>query len=257
MESAAFNATKEQPFLFWYQLEGSSCALEVQYKTSAGDWLRIFRRTNSTDSWQQAIIRVPEGGLGLRLLASTASAQDVVRIDGLLAANAVGSLADAGCSFETDFCGWAHKGRNLWRRWSGPTQSASTGPSGAAEGSWYVYAEASASPNKVGYRHQIGYCSGSTKARQTCLSTVFWLCWDQRLSMPLCSSNAGLRAYQPGASRIIYNKARALFLPHVRLRCGHSVPILSSAGRIQSLLGSTWSAATRLEHCLDHAAGRR
>ncbi|CAE7221504.1 unnamed protein product [Symbiodinium natans] len=60
------------------------------------------------------------------------------------------------CSFESNFCGWdpdvatswpADPNADwAWKRKSGPTSSAYTGPSAAHSGEWYVYVEASIQP---------------------------------------------------------------------------------------------------------------
>ena len=52
-------------------------------------------------------------------------------------------------SFESDFDGWTTGGMDQpFTRWVGGTESLSTGPSGAADGSYYVYAETSGQPRK-------------------------------------------------------------------------------------------------------------
>jgi len=55
------------------------------------------------------------------------------------------------CSFETDLCGWTQKGGDKfdWTKHSGRTPSGGTGPSAAADGSFYMYIETS-SPRRQG-----------------------------------------------------------------------------------------------------------
>ena len=51
---------------------------------------------------------------------------------------------------EADLCSWSSNGEQSWLRNSGPTPSSSTGPEQAAEGTWYVYTEATSTFDKAG-----------------------------------------------------------------------------------------------------------
>ena len=94
--AAVFNTTEEKFLVIAYQLSGSdSVALELQHKSSAGDWQLLLSdsgpHANET-LWQNASVVVPSGTVGLRLLANVTNELDTVRIDSLHAANVPRSL---------------------------------------------------------------------------------------------------------------------------------------------------------------------
>ena len=86
LESARILAAGETDFPFAYKLSGSSsAALEVEHKTSTDDWSSLFVRTGDTgSSWQLASVRVPDGTVALRVVATLSSEGDTVQVDALL-----------------------------------------------------------------------------------------------------------------------------------------------------------------------------
>ena len=96
--AAVFNTTEEKFLVVAYQLSGSdSVALELQHKSSAGDWQLLLSdsgpHANGT-LWQNASVVVPAGTVGLRLLANVTNELDTVRIDSLHATNVPRNLED-------------------------------------------------------------------------------------------------------------------------------------------------------------------
>ena len=144
MESLHFNETRTQKaLLFAYQLKSwsstSPTSLEMEYKTSAGWLTGAFEQTgDSGSSWKYAVVKVPEGTVGLRLLARLSAAEDAVKIDAMVVVDAVQVLADAACSFEDGFCGWSSY-LDYWRRRTGDSGWETTGPDTAGFGDWYVH----------------------------------------------------------------------------------------------------------------------
>ncbi|CAE7032759.1 rngB [Symbiodinium sp. CCMP2592] len=86
LQSATIFPTSETDFPFAYKLSGSSAvALEVEHKTAETNWSSLFVKTGDTgSSWQLASIRVPEGTVALRVVATLSSEGDAVKVDALL-----------------------------------------------------------------------------------------------------------------------------------------------------------------------------
>ena len=111
-----------------YQLSGSdSVALELQHKSSAGDWQLLLSdsgpHANGT-LWQQASVVVPSGTVGLRFVANITNDLDAVRIDSIVATGLPRNWEDIDitCGFESGFCSWSTSGtQQPWWRLSGPT----------------------------------------------------------------------------------------------------------------------------------------
>ncbi|CAE7203790.1 rngB, partial [Symbiodinium sp. CCMP2456] len=119
LETAAlFNTTEEKALLFDYQLSGSeTVALELQHKTSAGGWQRLWSESGSRGAvWHAATVSIPAGSVGFRFVANV-SELDLVKLDSFLAASTESDLASISCSFEQDTCKWVGD----WRRLSGPS----------------------------------------------------------------------------------------------------------------------------------------
>ena len=155
--------TAEKAVVFSYMMTGSSSvSLEVEHKTEFAGWSTLFSESGDTgEAWKGAAIRVPEGTVGLRLLAS-AGVGAVVKVDSILAVERA-DWDSIGCTFEVDFCGWSRGFENQWRAQRGPTASSSTGPpEGAFEGNRYIYTEATRALNKAGI---VGCCSLELCAR--------------------------------------------------------------------------------------------
>ncbi|CAE7529876.1 unnamed protein product [Symbiodinium sp. CCMP2592] len=142
-------ATEEKGLVFSYMMIGSrSVSLEVEHKTELSGWSTLFAESGDTGTaWKGASIRVPEGTVGLRLLAG-AGVGSVVKVDWILAVETA-NWTDLGCTFEVDFCGWSSGFENRWRIRRGHTGTAATGPGAAFDGSWYVYTEANWARNEA------------------------------------------------------------------------------------------------------------
>ena len=61
-------------------------------------------------SWKHAIVKIPEGTVALRLLASLETEEDVVKLDSVWASSSVPNVENITCAFETDLCGWSTAG---------------------------------------------------------------------------------------------------------------------------------------------------
>ena len=142
--------TAEKGLAFSYMMAGSSSvSLEVEHKTEFGGWSTMFAESGDTGAeWKGAPVRVPEGTVGVRLLAG-AGVGAVVKVDWILAVETA-NWANTGCTFEVDFCGWSSGFENQWRTQRGQTVSRATGPQVAFEGDWYIYTEASGASNEAG-----------------------------------------------------------------------------------------------------------
>ncbi|CAE7805594.1 unnamed protein product [Symbiodinium sp. CCMP2592] len=140
-----FNTTEEKDLVFDYQMSGSdsTLALEVQHRTSAGNWQRLFLKTDDQGNvWHTAIVSIPAASVGLRFVANVTKENDTVRIDTLLDPPVLSDFREVSCDFESNYCAWFN-GVKTWSPRSGSTPSEGTGPSRAAEGDWYIYTEAS------------------------------------------------------------------------------------------------------------------
>ena len=142
--------TAEKGLAFSYMMAGSSSvSLEVEHKTEFGGWSTLFAESGDTGAeWKGAPVRVPEGTVGVRLLAG-AGVGAVVKVDWILAVETA-NWANIGCTFEVDFCGWSSVFDPTWVFKQGRTGTTKTGPTEALEGDWYIYTEASETFNKAG-----------------------------------------------------------------------------------------------------------
>ena len=100
--AAVFNTTEEKFLVVAYQLSGSdSVALELQHRSSAGDWQLLLSDSGPRyTSWHQASVVVPSGTVGLRLVANITNELDVVTVESLLVVGSAEALADVSCGFE-------------------------------------------------------------------------------------------------------------------------------------------------------------
>ncbi|MEM9920946.1 MAG: hypothetical protein AAF990_22795 [Bacteroidota bacterium] len=172
LESPCFNlstATQAQ-FSFHYHMYGSQIGilrLEVSNNNGAS-WTNIWSKSGDQDNqwWQEAIDLSAFVGqtVKLRFHATTGSsfrgdmAVDNVRLSTSTAptylnCNATINSFPYNESFEGGMGNWSIQstGYDIWDRWSGSTPSGNTGPSSAANGSYYLYTEASSpnNPNKT------------------------------------------------------------------------------------------------------------
>ncbi|CAE7943258.1 UVR8, partial [Symbiodinium necroappetens] len=94
--AAVFNTTEEKFLVIAYQLSGSdSVALELQHKSSAGDWQLLLSDSGPRyTSWHQASVVVPSGTVGLRFVANITNDLDAVRIDSIDAADSPTNAED-------------------------------------------------------------------------------------------------------------------------------------------------------------------
>eukprot|EP00439_Symbiodinium_sp_Y106_P023598 s3671_g2.t2 len=125
--AAVFNTTEEKFLVVAYQLSGSdSVALELQHRSSAGDWQLLLSDSGPRyTSWHQASVVVPSGTVGLRLVANITNELDVVTVESLLVVGSAEALADVSCGFEAGSCNWT----GPWLRHSGLVE----GPTGPDE----------------------------------------------------------------------------------------------------------------------------
>lgn len=146
---------------FRYQMTGNAVGtLQLQARTSgSSNWSTVFTRSGDQgSSWRTATANLTASVEQLRLVVNTSSswqgdiAVDAFEIEeggssGSGCANGVSSFPYAE-GFENTLGQWSQNSgdSNNWTLRSGGTPSNSTGPSGAAQGSFYVYVEAS-NPN--------------------------------------------------------------------------------------------------------------
>ena len=129
-------STAQKSVVFSYMMTGSSSvSLEVEHKTEFGGWSTLFAESGDTGAeWKGAPIRVPEGTVGLRLLANL-SAGEKAQVGVVSIADVVSSFANLTCSFEVDHCGWFSG--SGWQRFGAP-QSDATGPDAAFRSDFYI-----------------------------------------------------------------------------------------------------------------------
>ena len=134
--AAVLNTTEEKFLVIAYQLSGSdSVALELQHKSSAGDWQLLLSDSGPRyTSWHQASVVIPSGTVALRLVANITDELDVVRVESFLVVGSAAALADISCGFEGGSCNWT----GPWLRHSGNVGGQS-GPLEAFSGEHYVY----------------------------------------------------------------------------------------------------------------------
>ena len=137
IESPMLNVTTEKVVVFSYMMTGSSSvSLEVEHKTEFAVWSTLFVESGDTgNTWKAASIRVPEGTVGLRLLANL-SAWEKAKVGVVSVADVVSSFANLTCSFEVDHCGWSSV-FGVWQRFGGP-QPASASPDAAFRSDFYM-----------------------------------------------------------------------------------------------------------------------
>ena len=120
IETPMLTVTAEKGVVVSYMMTGSSSvSLEVEHKTEFAGWSTLFSESGDTgEAWKVAAIRVPEGTVGLRLLASL-STWEKAKVGAISVANVVSSFANLTCSFEVDPCGWLSR-TGMWLQFGGP-----------------------------------------------------------------------------------------------------------------------------------------
>ena len=181
LEGPLFSAAKKKALLFAYKLSGSSSvSLNVEHRASEANWSSIFSKVGDTGaSWQFASIRVPDGTVAVRVLASLSTAEESVKLDSILAVDEVPSLENVTCDFEYGFCDWSAGTVHRWQRTWVETPSPHTGPQEAYEGWSYIYTEANAG-------NEAGSLSLSLSMSLCPRSRCTGACSHQSVQMCLC-----------------------------------------------------------------------
>ena len=130
LETAAlFNTTDEKVVFFAYELLGSDfVALELQHKTSAHGWRRLFLESGPSGAARLTLVTIPAASIGLRFITNVSSDLDVVKIQSLHAEEVLDDWSSITCGFESDLCAWATSSAPAFLRISGSTPSSWTGP---------------------------------------------------------------------------------------------------------------------------------
>lgn len=160
MESPTFSAGPwPRALYFAYSMKGSAMGtLTLEYTDGAGSWTTIWQKSGDQgDGWFTDGAEVPGIAVQLRFKAVTGSGfRSDFALDTITASESaptpppMQASAAGTCHFEHDFCNWLNVGEKDWTRDSAGTPSSNTGPSGAKEGHYYIYTEASGSnKNKV------------------------------------------------------------------------------------------------------------
>ena len=97
-------------FSFGFQISGSEATtLQLDCQASENSsWLSLWTQygSQSSSSWQEAIVVVPIGTARLRLLARLAAPRDFACVDSLQLLNVSTTVMNASCDFVVDACGW-------------------------------------------------------------------------------------------------------------------------------------------------------
>ncbi|MCK5940668.1 MAG: hypothetical protein KAI24_01765, partial [Planctomycetes bacterium] len=148
--------TGTEQIRFHYHMYGASMGtLQLQAVSSSGSVTNLWSRSGDQgNSWFQATVDLASlsGDQQLRFFATTGTSwQSDFAVDNIVITgdgSTGGGGANLDVDFETGFGGLSNVSGDShdWTRNSGGTPSNNTGPTAAAQGSWYAYVEAS-SPN--------------------------------------------------------------------------------------------------------------
>ncbi|MFN3243421.1 MAG: S8 family serine peptidase [Planctomycetota bacterium] len=158
LDGPTISMSGTEQIVFHYHMYGASMGtLQLQAVSSTGGVTNVWSRTGDQgNSWFQATVDLSSlgGAQQLRFVATTGTSWQsdfavdniVITGDGSIGGGGGGASLDV--DFEAGFGGLANVAGDThdWTRNSGGTPSNNTGPTGAAEGTWYAYVEAS-SPN--------------------------------------------------------------------------------------------------------------
>ena len=155
MQSAHFSLASDRFLKFSYQLAGSTDAfLEVQHQTTPGEWTSLFlERGDKGPAWHSTTVAIPGGSTALRFVAGAAE-QDFAKVRWV---QVLPGLAEVACGFENrraTSCGWS---LGAWQRTPGTGWWETGSLPVAAEGSWYVVTDGSASNQAGLHKHKRGH----------------------------------------------------------------------------------------------------
>ncbi len=202
-----FAAGSSPDVSFRYQMTGNAVGtLELQSRNAgSSSWSTLFTQSGDQGaSWKTANATLSSNVEQLRLVVNTTNSwQGDIAVDAISISEGGSSGGGSGCAngvssfpysegFENTLGQWSQNNTDSldWTLRSGGTPSSSTGPSGAAQGSFYIYVEAS-NPNFDKVAALDSPCFDLTSTSNATLSFQYQMTGNAVGSLRVDASNGG------------------------------------------------------------------
>ncbi|MEE2802433.1 MAG: M43 family zinc metalloprotease [Bacteroidota bacterium] len=202
-----FAAGSSPDVSFRYQMTGNAVGtLELQSRNAgSSSWSTLFTQSGDQGaSWKTANATLSSNVEQLRLVVNTTNSwQGDIAVDAISISEGGSSGGGSGCAngvssfpysegFENTLGQWSQNNTDSldWTLRSGGTPSSSTGPSGAAQGSFYIYVEAS-NPNFNKVAALDSPCFDLTSTSNATLSFQYQMTGNAVGSLRVDASNGG------------------------------------------------------------------